>query len=481
MKKFVVCLIVLLAALCVFCFYRFVKDIFAANNYTFNEKTNLPSTEALNRFSDGLKLKTVSNSFYHKTDFQEFENFITYIQKAYPEIFKKCEFTRVNKYNIVLKLKGIDSSKKPNVLLGHYDVVDAENSDSWKYPPFSGFFDNEYIYSRGTIDDKASVFAVFEALNDLLINNFQPESDLYLAFSHAEETGSAEGAPSIVSYFKEQNIRFASALDEGGRIVNKKSDYYAFIGTSQKGRLLTKITVFGKGAHASVPSQNSAVSKLAKLITAFAKNNNKIILSDETKAYYKMTYTGYSRLTQFLISNMDIFKPLFIWKISKTPDDLARISSTHSVTVVEASTVPNAVSSEAFLLIDSRIIPEETVEDVKNFINKKISEVLPKEQIKIEYLDIVNPTSSARIDSDEFKKLAKTINQVFPDIKISPYMVLGVTDASEYKEITDYAFCFLPCVLTVEEAAQMHNDNEKISVKNFGRMISFYKEYIQSK
>ena len=481
MKKFVCFLFVLLVGLCTFCFCRFFNDTLIANSYTFKEKTNLPSLKALNRFSAGLKLKTVSNSFYNKTDFTEFKNFITYIQKVYPEIFKKCEFILVNKYNIVLKFKGKDSSKKPNILLGHYDVVDADNTNNWKYPPFSGYLDNDYIYSRGTIDDKASVFAIFEALNDLIINNFQPESDLYIAFSHAEETGSEEGAPSIVSYFKGQNIHFATALDEGGRIINKKSDYYAFIGTSQKGRLLTKVTVYGKGAHASVLSQNTAVSKLGKLITAFSKNNNKIILSDETKAYYKTTYTSYSRLTQFLISNMDILKPLFIWKISKTPEDLARISSTHAITVIEAATVPNAVSGEAFMLIDSRIIPEETVDDIKTYINKKIKKTLPKEKVKIEYLDVVDPTLAVTTTSDDFKKLSDTINKLYPNIKISPYMVLGVTDASEYKDITDAAFCFLPCVLTVEEAALMHNDNEKISVKNFGRMISFYKEYILTK
>jgi len=481
MKKFILCLVVLLTVFTAFCFYRFFKDEAAVKSCVFKEKTDLPSQEALARFSDGLKFKTVSNSFYNETDFQEFENFITYIQKAYPEIFEKCEFVRVNKYGIVLKLKGKDSSKKPNVLLGHYDVVAADNTSDWIHPPFSGFYDNEYIYSRGTVDDKASVFAMFEALNDLLKQGFQPKADLYLSLSHAEETGSEESAPSIVAYFKSQNISFDTALDEGGRIVNKNSDYYAFVGTSQKGRLLTKITVFGKGAHASMPPKNSAVAKLAKLITAFEKADNKIIFSDETKHYYKTTYSSYGRLTRFLISNMDIFEPLFIKKISKNPDDLARLSTTYAVSIIEAATVPNAVSSEASMMLDARILPEESVDDVKNYINNVISKVLPNEKVKQEYLDVVVPTPSAGIISEEYKNLSKVIDKSFPDVKVSPYLVLGVTDASEYKDIVDAAFCFLPCVLTVDEAALMHNDNERISVKNFGRMISFYKEYILTK
>ena len=61
----------------------------------------------------------------------------------------------------------------------------AYDAASGKYKA-SGYFDNEYIYSRGTIDDKGSVFAILESLNDLIKDGFQPEADLYIAFSHTE-------------------------------------------------------------------------------------------------------------------------------------------------------------------------------------------------------------------------------------------------------------------------------------------------------
>ena len=74
--------------------------------------------------------------------------------------------------------------------------------------------------------------------------------------------------------------------------------------------------------------------------------------------------------------------------------------------------------------------------------------------------------------------MEKNIDKIFPNITVVPYLVLGATDAGEYAQIADNAFRFLPVILTEKDVALMHADNEKISVKNWLRMISFYKEFI---
>ncbi len=480
MKNFFRLIIIIFIIFGCFSFSRFAKDVYYSKEYSFKENTDFPSDDAIARFSEGLKIKTISNPSYQDTDFSEFERFIAYIQQAYPKVFEKCEFKLINNYSIILKLDGRVNNNLPNILTAHYDVVDVKNQANWKHLPFSGHFDKEYIYSRGTIDDKCSVFAILETLNNLLEEGFEPENDLYIAFSHCEETGSLEGAPKIIEYFKNNNIKFNSVLDEGGRIVNKNNNYYAFIGTGEKGRLLAKLTLHGKGSHASTPDKNMAVVKLAKLVEEFGNNTREAVISEDIEKYYKTTYQSYGYLTKFLISNMDILKPLFIWKMSEIPEENARISSTFAITMIEASNVQNAVSQDASMLIDSRIIPNETLQDIKNYINEKIEKALPNEKVTIEYLSEIEPSLSPS-DSDEFKKLGETIRKIYPDIPVLPYLVLGATDAREYSKISNNTFRFLPCVLTDAEAGLMHSDNERISIKNWGRMITFYKEYILSK
>ena len=481
MKRVILFLFLIFTVAGCLCFVRFYKENKSFSTYVFKENTNLPSQEALGRFSGGLKIKTISNPEYHKTDFQEFDKFISYIKESYPAIIENCEFNRVNNYAIVIKLKGQNPDNLPNILIGHYDVVGIKNAQNWKFPPFSGHFDNEYVYSRGTIDDKSAVFAILEALEGLMNEGFKPKNDLYIAFSHAEETGSVEGAPKIIEYFKRNNIKFNSVLDEGGRIVNEGGNYYAFIGTAEKGRLLSKVTVYGKPFHASSPDRNTAVNKLAKLIQAFSKNKNKAVISQDIKQYYKTTYKSQGHITRFLISNLEILKPIFVRKISNNAQDRARISSTYAITIIEASNIQNAVSSDASMLIDSRIIPEETTEDVKEYINKIIKKTLPGEKVKIEYLNQMEPSVSKIDNKEEFEKLSAIIRKIYPNILVSPYLTLGATDAREYNNISNNTFRFLPCILKEEEASLMHGDNEKISIKNWGRMITFYREYILSR
>jgi putative selenium metabolism hydrolase len=46
---------------------------------------------------------------------------------------------------------------------GHIDTVDVGNIDNWDFDPFSGEIDNEFVYGRGTVDQKSGVAASITA------------------------------------------------------------------------------------------------------------------------------------------------------------------------------------------------------------------------------------------------------------------------------------------------------------------------------
>ena len=121
---------------------------------------NYATSEAIQHISDGLKIKTISNSDYSKSSFEEYDKFIEYLKYTYPLIFEKTEFQRINGYALLFKLKGKDENKMPSLLTGHYDVVPADDEKEWEHPPFSGYYDEKYIVSRGAIDDKGSLFSI---------------------------------------------------------------------------------------------------------------------------------------------------------------------------------------------------------------------------------------------------------------------------------------------------------------------------------
>jgi len=96
-----------------------------------------------------------------------------------PTSYSTLSVTMVNTWGLVYVWKGWNRSLKPLLLTAHQGLyptppqrgtrltvyapdvvpVDPETADSWKYPPYSGYFDGERIWGRGTADDKNGLIA----------------------------------------------------------------------------------------------------------------------------------------------------------------------------------------------------------------------------------------------------------------------------------------------------------------------------------
>lgn len=61
--------------------------------------------------------------------------------------------------------------------------------DRWTYPPFSGYYDGEYIWGRGSEDDKSNLVAILSAIDALLNCNFKPTRTVLVSIGFDEEGG----------------------------------------------------------------------------------------------------------------------------------------------------------------------------------------------------------------------------------------------------------------------------------------------------
>lgn len=60
--------------------------------------------------------------------------------------------------------------------------VNPETADQWSYPAFSGHFDGERIWGRGSSDDKSGLIGILSAAELMLENDFKPTRTLIFAF-----------------------------------------------------------------------------------------------------------------------------------------------------------------------------------------------------------------------------------------------------------------------------------------------------------
>ena len=102
---------------------------------------------------------------------------------------------------LIARYPGKDPSRKPIVVNGHMDVVEARASD-WTRDPFTPVIEDGRIYGRGSVDNKFDVSMIVTVLAKLRQEGWKPGRDIVLALSGVEAIANAtarSAAGSVVS------------------------------------------------------------------------------------------------------------------------------------------------------------------------------------------------------------------------------------------------------------------------------------------
>ena len=148
------------------------------------------------------------------------------------------------------------------------------------------------------------------------------------------------------------------------------------------------------------------------------------------------------------------------------------IDQGEEVTIINAGVKENLIPGEAQATVNFRTQPSVTREDVIAHVKK----VVDNENIKIIPIGLGNqPNQVAKVNSESFKNLQKTISAFKKDIVVAPYLVLGATDGRYFGDLTSQVFRFIPFT----DPEGFHGVNERIKVSEFKKGINFYYELMK--
>src|SRR6266581_9447485 len=129
------------------------------------------------------------------------------------------------KGNLVVRYRGT-GAKKPVMLLGHLDVVEAKRGD-WERDPFKLVEENSYFYARGAADDKAMVSVFIASLIRYRQENYRPERDLVIVATCDEESVTYNFSGIVYLLRNHRNLIDAEfALNEGGNGLLDRNGKY---------------------------------------------------------------------------------------------------------------------------------------------------------------------------------------------------------------------------------------------------------------
>jgi carboxypeptidase PM20D1 len=436
--------------------------------------------EAVEHLSKAITYKTISYQDRSKFDFKEFTKFISFLQESYPAVHEQLELEKVNDYALIYKWKGSDSTKKPIGLTSHYDVVPVlEGTEAnWEQDPFSGAVVNDKIWGRGTLDDKIGVIGILQGVEYLLNEGFKPSRDMYFMFGFDEEIGGEEGANAIVNTLKKRGITFDFVLDEGGAIVENMvpgvDKPVGVVGVSEKGSATAELTIEGSGGHSSQPKDHTNIGRIGSAIAKLEDTQFKGDLKGPGEDLFEFVAPEMSFPMKYVFANKMIFEPIIEQILLQKPATAALIRTTIAPTIFQAGEQYNALPEKATAIINHRLMPGDSLEDVKNFIEESIED----EEIKVTMTG-TEASKVSSVDSWNFKSIQQAARNVYDDAVVAPYLMFAGSDAKHYDSISENTYRFLPVQITSEDLNRMHGTNEHINIENYINAIKFYVEIIK--
>ena len=469
---FLLLVIILLFLICI------IRTILLPNKTTYYEESK--DTKRINEYAKKLQkmIKVETVSYRGKSEPNKFRKLHKVIEELYPNVFKTCKKIDIDG-NLLVKWKGKNPKLDPIILISHLYVVPAEGK--WTYPPFSGKIVDGKIYGRGAGDIKCNVACFYQAVEELIIDGYKPECDVYLGSSCTEEIG-GDGAPKIVEWFKKHNIRLFMLNDEGGAItqdpvVGVKGNFAA-IGVFEKGYGDIKLIARSSGGHSSTPPKNTPIARLAKMETEIEnKNPFKVEFSPAVEQMFKdLAPYCQNFWLKLVMHNLWLLKPI-VKKILPyiSSEAAAMFQTTICFTMQKGSDGYNVIPQEAYVTANLRYIPHQPSKESNNVIRN----IAKKYNVELEEKLINDPSKSLDLNGKAYSITCEAIKKVFPGIGIMPYVVTGGTDSRFYDSVCDSCIRFGPINYSIEQINSMHAIDENINIGTLPQAVDYYKEIIK--
>jgi len=280
-----------------------------------------------------------------------------------------------------------------------------------------------------------------------------PDRDLILAAVADEEAGSEDGAKFLVERYPDL-VRAAFVLNEvGGFTVHVGPRRFYPIQVAEKGFVTVKMKVTAPPGHGSMPRRDTAISRMAELITKITKTPmrqkvNPVVRNALKEMGLQIEAAG------------ALFAPM--------------LSNTVSPTILNSGYKDNVIPGEATLVLDGRTLPGE---DPESFMAELRAIVGPEPTFEL--LRTAPPVETSA-NTPLFDLIRERVEANDPGSRAIPWMIPGATDNKFYSLLGAACYGFSPVKLErhVPFGSLFHGNDERIPIDGFQWGLKVYTEVV---
>jgi acetylornithine deacetylase/succinyl-diaminopimelate desuccinylase-like protein len=398
------------------------------------------------------------------------------------------------KQNLVARLRGKpNSGKKPVLIIGHIDVVEARRED-WTpgLDPFKLTEKDGYFYGRGTQDMKNSDTAAVVSLIRMKREGYVPDRDIILALTADEEGGKSNGVDWLLK--NRRNLieaGFALNPDSGGLLLEHGKPIVLGVEATEKLYADYHVTALNPGGHSSLPTANNAIYHVADALGKLQQYRFPFELDDVTRVSFKnMALIEGKNGRQNIaaqISSMLATPPDMAAadKLATDPEYNSLMRTTCVATTMSAGHAPNALPERATANVNCRIFPGHSQEEIR----QQLIRIFADPTLSVDYVtdagEVLGKGSDRAsmkpppLNPEVFGALDRTVAQMWPGISVLPQMEAGSTDSiyTMAAGIPSYGFSGMG----IEEGDfRAHGKDERIGIEPFYQGVEFYYLYLKT-
>jgi len=428
--------------------------------------------------SRAIQFATVSDQDDPRANWETFEGFRAFLAETFPLMHAQLNPVDLGDGEILFTWPGSDDSLQPVVFLAHQDVVPVEpgTEDQWTHPPFNGAISDGYVWGRGTLDMKGHLITLLHAVERHLQTGAQPRRAIYIALGPDEEVGGV-GAQRAAAHLDSLGQRAWFALDEGGLTILDSpltGEPAAMIGVAEKGYMTVTVTARARGGHSSTPPSETAISRLARAITAIEEDPFEHSLDGgPTRAMLLAIAPQLDGMAGFAAANNGIFGSLITSQFMEQDAARALLGTTIAPTVIDGGVKDNVLPQEATALINLRLHPRDTVETALAHLRASVAHI---DNVTVEADQWAsNAPPVADFEGEAWDLIARAAAGHAPEgAPVVPFMVTGATDVRAFANSADNLYRYSAAQAHMEDASRIHGDDERIAIDDLDEMAGFF-------
>ncbi|HET7201861.1 MAG TPA: M20 family peptidase [Steroidobacteraceae bacterium] len=433
---------------------------------------------AASHLAEAVRILTISHQDAAANDPREWDRLHGWLQSTYPVAHAAMSRTVVAGHSLVYTWRGSDRSLPAIILMAHQDVVPVTpgTEGDWKHPPYGGIVADGAVWGRGTVDDKGSLVATFEAVEALASAGFVPRRTLIVVSGHDEEAGGT-GAQAAAQWLQSQGVRAEFALDEGLAVVADLpivSQPAALIGVAEKGYATLRVTAPAKGGHSSAPPRETGVETLARAVLAITGRPFPLEFEGPAADMVRDLAPRAGWPVRMAVANEWLFRPLLVRQLASTPAGAASLHTTIAPTMLRGSPKENVLPQDAAAWINYRIAPQDTAARVMDRARQATQGL----DVRLEWVGpAYDPSPVSSSTSDAYRLLAALASEEGTR-PVAPALVNATTDSRHMRELAADVYRFQPIVASLRDFEMVHGTNEHMTLDNLRRLCEFYARLI---